>query len=152
MKKILIAIALMCPMAAMADATNPFLYTSGKLSLGIAGADMLTGYDIFKHVDGVTARVGGSVTVAQYDVLGVYVGALTSSSNSSAVALVAGPSVSLDSVSKASISALLQVLPFKINSTIADKIGSATTLKLYAGYDFFYKEIIGGAAFGVKIF
>ena len=152
MKKIILVLALMCPMATMADTVNPFIYTSGKLSLGVVGADMLSGYDIFKHVDGVTARVGGSVTVAQYDVFGAYVGALAPSANANAVALVAGPSVSLDSVSKASISALLQVLPFKIDSTTADKIGSATTLKLYAGYDFFYKEIIGGAAFGVKIF
>lgn len=136
--------------AATATADNPFVYTSGNFSAGIVSGDVLAGYDIFKHVSDINARGGGSLTLVQYGRLGVYLGALTPSNEPQAVAVVAGPSVSLDDVMKKAMTGMLTVLPFKIDSGTAEAIASAFTLKVYYGRDFRYNGDIGGVAFGIK--
>lgn len=163
MKKIIamIAVELMCVAGVMAQevktvcepsAPNPFIYQSGKLSLGIVSGDTLALYDIFKHVDGITSRVGGSVTLAQYDRLGMFVGAAAPTSDPSAVALVAGPSINLDDVAKSSAHAILGALPFNIDNTTMDNLSKAARLKIYMGYDFRFRQLIAGAGLGFGLF
>jgi hypothetical protein len=153
MKKVMLLLSLLsCPIVAAAQSDNPFVWQSGKLSLGVVSGDSLALYDIFKHVDGITARVGGSITLAQYDRFGAFAGAAAPTSDPSSVAMVGGPSMDLDDVAKAMIKSMLQVLPFKLDSTTMDNLASAARLKLYGGYDFRYQSIIAGAGFGLKLF
>lgn len=141
----------LCP-SVYAESANPFVYETGKLSLGVVSGDTLALYDIFKHVDGITARVGGSLTLAQYERFGLFVGAAAPSSNPAYVAVVGGPSMELDDVARAMIKSMLYVLPFKIDDTTMDNLTKAARLKLYGGYDFRYEGVIAGAGFGVALF
>ena len=156
MKKMMAVLILtvMCSSVAKAeDATkNPFVYESGKLSLGVVSGDTLALYDIFKHVDGITARVGGSLTLAKYDRFGAFIGVAAPSSNPAYVAVVGGPSLELDDVAKAMIKSMLYVLPFKIDNTTTDNLAKAARLKVYGGYDFREEGVIAGAGFGVALF
>lgn len=131
---------------------NPFVYQTGKLSLGMVSADTLVLYDVFKHIDGVTARVGGSVTIAQYDRLGAFIGAAAPTAEPSNIALVAGPSLDLDDVAKELIKSVLKIMPFSISPDAMEKIGQCGRLKLYGGYDMRAKGTIAGGGFGFGIF
>ena len=160
MKKVcyILLVEMMCVSGVMAQevktvcetpAPNPFVYQSGKLSIGVISADTLALYDIFKHVEGISARVGGSVTLARYERFGAFVGAASPTSDPSAVALVAGPSFEMDDVARSIISAMLSVLPFKIEATTEKYLNDAIRLKLYGGYDFRHQTTISGAGFGL---
>lgn len=131
---------------------NPFVYEDGKLSIGIVSGDTLALYDIFKKVDDINTRVGGSITIAKYDRFGVFVGAAAPSVCPANVAVVGGPSLDLDDVSKAMIKSMLEVLPFKIAEGTIENIASASVFKIYGGYDFRFKGSIAGAGFGLKLF
>lgn len=153
MMAVLILTVLCSSVAKAEDATkNPFVYESGKLSFGVVSGDTLALYDIFKHVDGVTARVGGSLTLAKYDRFGAFVGAAAPTSEPANVACVGGPSLELDDVAKSMLTSMLKVLPFKIADGTVENIAKAARLKVYGGYDFRNKQIIAGAGFGVGLF
>lgn len=131
---------------------NPFVYETGKLSVGIVAGDTLALYDIFKRAGSISARVGGSVTLAKYERFGAFMGAAAPTSDPSAVALVAGPSFEMDDVARAMISSMLNILPFKIEATTEQYLNDAVRLKIYGGYDFRYQSVIAGAGFGVGLF
>lgn len=141
----------LCP-SVYAESANPFVYETGNLSLGVVSGDTLALYDIFQHAEGITARVGGSLTLAQYDRFGFFIGAAAPTSDASSIAIIGGPSLDLDDVAKSMIKSILEVVPFKIDNTTIDNLSRAARLKIYVGRDFRNDSAISGVGFGVGLF
>lgn len=127
---------------------NPFVYETGKLSLGVVGAEADVYYDIFKHTDDITARVGASITFLKYDRYSLFAGIGAPTSMPSSVAAMGGPAADFSEEAKNTTKCLLEALPFNLTTGTIDEISSAIHLKVYAGYDFRAKGTTAGVALG----
>jgi len=127
--------------------TSTLVGTVGDFSYGLISGDAMACYDVFKSVGDITARVGGSATIASYKRMEVYVGAAAPTQNPTNVAVIAGPAFQLNDVAKTALTSILQALSLS-TSSIETSIGKAARLKIYGGYDFRYDGTIAGFGFG----
>jgi hypothetical protein len=147
MRKIAIAIMAVCLFGGVAFADSTMIGTSGKLSYGLISTDAMVGWDVIKHVDGITARTGLSETIVSYDRFEAFAGALSPTSSPNDYAIVGGIGANANDVMKKAIVGGLGIF-MTVSPETQAYIGKAARFKAYGGYDLRWKQIIAGIGLG----